>query len=72
MPLYYVEHRATGEAYKVEAAYAADACEACHWLIGNCFVKLLGEGPYPNVTAHKGLITAPPSPAPGPPEIVKE
>lgn len=45
MPRYYVENRATGEAYEVEAPYAQDACERVKWMIGNCYIEVIREGP---------------------------
>lgn len=46
MPRYRVTHRATRQAYEVEAPFAQDACDRLGWLIGDCHVKLLREGPF--------------------------
>lgn len=45
MPRYRVTNRITNETYEIEAPYAQDACELLGWQIGNCYVKLLREGP---------------------------
>lgn len=45
MPRYYIERRDTGEAWEVEAPYAADGCERLGWLIGMCYVRVIREGP---------------------------
>jgi len=56
MPLYELTNRETGERARVEAPYAQDACEMVGWLIGNCHVRLLREGPYTNLGARPDLV----------------
>ncbi len=46
MPRYRVIHRVTGEAYEVEAPFAQDACGRLGWMIGDCHVRVLREGPF--------------------------
>ena len=46
MPRYRITNRVTGETAEVEAPYAQDACNRLGWMIGNCHVKLLREGPF--------------------------
>ena len=46
MPRYRVRNRITKETHEVEAPFAQDACERLNWMIGNCHVELLREGPY--------------------------
>ena len=46
MPRYKISNRITKEAGEVEAPFAQDACESLGWMIGNCHVELLREGPY--------------------------
>ena len=38
---YYVENRITKEARNAEASSAAEACEKCGWMIGDCYVRKL-------------------------------
>ncbi len=49
MPRYRVTNRVTREAYEVEAPFAQAACERLGWMIGDCHVKTLREGPYSDV-----------------------
>lgn len=49
MPRYRIENRVTKEVVEVEAPFAQTACEMVNWLIGNCYVKLLREGPFTNI-----------------------
>jgi len=60
MPRYRVQNRITKEAYEVEAPFAQDACERLGWMIGDCFIELLREGPFSD-------ITEPPQPIPNEP-----
>lgn len=46
MPRYKISNRITKEVSEVEAPFAQDACESLGWMIGNCHVELLREGPY--------------------------
>lgn len=46
MPQYRVTNRITGEMDEIEAPFAQAACEMLNWLIGNCHVELLREGPF--------------------------
>lgn len=50
MPRYRVTNRVTGERFEVEAPYAQDACERLGWMIGNCHVKLIREGPFTDLS----------------------
>jgi hypothetical protein len=52
MPRYRVRNRITGEEHEVEAPYAQDACERLGWLIGDCHVQLVREGPFTDITAR--------------------
>jgi len=49
MPRYRIENRVTKEIAEVEAPFAHIACEMVGWAIGNCYVKLLREGPFANI-----------------------
>jgi len=49
MPRYRIENRVTKEVVEVEAPFAQTACEMVGWLIGNCYVKILREGPFTNI-----------------------
>lgn len=57
MPRYRVTNRITKETYEVEAPFAQDACERLGWLIRDCHVQLLREGPL-------SRLDEPPRPAP--------
>jgi len=46
MPTYRITNRVTKERAQVDAPYAQVACERLGWLIGNCQVELIREGPY--------------------------
>ena len=46
MPTYRITNRITKERAQVEAPFAQVACERLGWLIGNCHVELIREGPY--------------------------
>ena len=46
MPTYRITNRVTKERAQVEAPFAQVACERLGWLIGNCHVELIREGPY--------------------------
>jgi len=50
MPRYLVQNRVTKETYEVEAPFAQDACEKLGWTIGDCYVKLLREGPFSHLS----------------------
>ena len=54
MPRYRVTNRATRGALEVEAPYAQEACEALGLMIGDCYVRLLREGPYPSGRSPSG------------------
>jgi len=49
MPRYRIENRVTKEVVEVEAPFSQAACEMVGWVIGNCYVKLLREGPFTNI-----------------------
>ena len=49
VPRYRIENRITKEVVEVEAPFAQTACEKVGWAIGNCYVKLLKEGPFSNI-----------------------
>jgi len=40
---YRIQNRATRETQDVEAGSAAQACRACGWMIGQCYVQELGS-----------------------------
>jgi len=46
MPLYRIKNRITGEVMEVEAPFAQTACEMAGWMIGDCYVQTLKEGPF--------------------------
>ena len=52
MPSYRVTNRITKETYDVEAPFAQDACERLGWTIGDCYVELLRESPFSNISAR--------------------
>jgi len=49
MPRYRIENRATKEVAEVEAPFAQTACQKVGWTIGDCYVRLLREGPFTNI-----------------------
>lgn len=49
MPRYRITNRAKKETYEIEAPFAQDACEQLGWLIGECFVTCIREGPFTNI-----------------------
>ena len=49
MPRYRIENRVTKEVVEVSAPFAQTACEKVGWAIGNCYIKLLREGPFTNI-----------------------
>ena len=49
MPRYRIENRITKEVVEVEAPFAQTACEMVDWAIGNCYVKMLREGPFADI-----------------------
>jgi len=57
MPLYLVTHRVTDEQARIEAPYAQDACNMLGWLIGDCHVKLLREGPFTYIARNTPAAT---------------
>ncbi len=50
MPRYRVENRVTKEVAEVEAPYAQDACKLLGWMIGDCHVERIREGPFTYTT----------------------
>jgi len=50
MPRYRIENRVTKEVAEVEALFAQTACKMVGWAIGDCYVKILREGPFTNIT----------------------
>ena len=40
---YRIENRITKEVMFIFDRNAQDACRQCGWMIGNCYVKILGE-----------------------------
>lgn len=50
MPRYRVTNRSTKETAEVEAPYAQDACQRLDWMIGDCYVKVLREGPFTDLS----------------------
>lgn len=59
MPRYGIVNRVTKERAIVEAPYAQDACERVGWMIGDCCVRLLREGPHTDITQAPVVIPAP-------------
>ena len=49
MPRYRIENRVTKEVVEVEAPFAQIACEMAGWVIGDCYTRLLREGPFTNI-----------------------
>ena len=49
MPTYRITNRITKERAQVDAPFAQVACERLGWLIGNCHVELIREGPYSDI-----------------------
>jgi len=49
MPRYRIENRITKKIVEVEAPFAQTACEIVGWAIGNCYVKMLREGPFTDI-----------------------
>jgi len=49
MPRYRIENRVTKEVVEVEAPFAQTACKMAGWAIGDCYVRLLREGPFTNI-----------------------
>lgn len=54
MPRYRVTNRVTKETTEVEAPFAQVACERLGWMIGNCHVECIREGPFSDIS-QKGL-----------------
>ena len=50
MPRYKIQNKVTGEVVEVEAPFAQIACERIEWLIRDCYVQILREGPFTNIT----------------------
>jgi hypothetical protein len=50
LPRYRIRHRPTGAFRELEAPFAQDACTLAGWMIGDCHVELIQEGPltYPD------------------------
>jgi hypothetical protein len=50
MPRYRIRHRPTGAFRELEAPFAQDACTLAGWMIGDCHVELIRDGPltYPD------------------------
>ena len=49
MPRYRIENRVTKRVVEIKAPFAQTACEMVGWAIGNCYVKLLREGPFTDI-----------------------
>ena len=56
MPTYRITNRVTKERAQVEAPFAQVACERLGWLIGNCHVELIREGPYSDLSKRPIII----------------
>ena len=50
MPRYRVMNRVRKEIYEVEAPYAQMACEKLGWMVGNCFIECIREGPFTDIS----------------------
>jgi len=49
MPRYRIENRVTKKVVEIEAPFAQIACEMVDWVIGDCYVKVLREGPFTDI-----------------------
>ena len=56
MPGYRITNRITKERAIVDAPYAQTACELLGWMIGECFVELIREGPYSDIAKRPIVI----------------
>jgi len=45
MPRYRIKHRPSGGFREIEAPFAQEACNLAGWMIGNCHVDMVREGP---------------------------
>jgi len=50
MPTYRITNRVTKERAQVDAPFAQVACERLGWLIGDCHVELVREGPFSDMS----------------------
>ena len=57
MPTYRITNRVTKERAQVEAPFAQVACERLGWLIGNCQVELIREGPFSDLSKQPLVIS---------------
>ena len=57
MPTYKVTNRITKERAQVDAPFAQTACELLGWMIGNCHVELIREGPYSDLSKRPIIIS---------------
>jgi len=58
MPTYRIVNRVTKERAQVEAPYAQVGCQLLGWMIGDCHVELIREGPYSDI-AKRPIIISP-------------
>ena len=57
MPTYRITNRITRERAQVDAPFAQVACERLGWLIGNCQVELIREGPFSDLSKRPLVIS---------------
>jgi hypothetical protein len=57
MPRYRIRHRPTGAFRELEAPFAQDACTLAGWMIGDCHVEIVREGPLTYPQRVERLIT---------------
>lgn len=46
MPRYRIQNKIKGEVVEVEAPFAQTACDKVRWLVKDCDIQLLREGPF--------------------------
>lgn len=56
MPEYLVKNKLTNDSCIVQAPYARVACEMLGWLIEDCSVEILIEGPFTDISRKPALI----------------
>ena len=50
MPRYRITNQVTKEAFEVEAPFAQVACERSGWMMGNCYIQCIREGPFTDIS----------------------
>jgi len=64
MPIYRITNLVTKERAGVDAPYAKIACDLLGWLIGNCQVELVREGPFSDPNSREAGATVAPRQGP--------